>query len=458
MNIEYIGKNALVTNDQMAYTFEVSESPRDFASFRTSQDTLDWVDKDYHVGDWRIHPYGDNNNLPKEIQKVIQANSDAPGMLKRKSGLLWGKGPKLYKEEVDKDNQLNKMWTEDKDVQKWLDTWDYEEYLMRCAVDTSYIEGAFTKAYLGKGNRVGLNKIISKLEHVSVDRARLASEYAKQSRKPTHVVVTDFSFETLNAIMDMNVYAIFDFKNPFQHRNSMYYSNMYSFCADYYTVPDIYGSLEWIRRSNAIPLILKALSKNSINLSYHVISPQEFWDQKEDALKKNCTDRGITYNSQMLADYEQELLKGVSKVLSSEENTGKFWHTKKSFTVDGTNLIEHGWEIKPIDQKLKDFVNAQVVISDHSSQKISTSIGVNPAIAGSGEQTKVNSGSEQNNALQNYLLTQNDIPEMIVTKMINYALKVNFPDKNLKMGFYHIGAKKLQDTTPSERPLNLNPN
>ena len=123
-----------------------------------------------------------------------------------------------------------------------------------------------------------------------------------------------------------------------------------------------------------------------------------------------------------------------------------------------TNLIEHGWEIKPIDQKMKDFVAAQIKISDHSSQKISTSIGVNPAIAGSGEQTKVNSGSEQFNALQNYLLTQNDIPEMIVTKPLNMALKINFPDKDLKIGFYHIGAKKLQDTTPSERLSNQNPN
>ncbi|WP_372744277.1 hypothetical protein [Lutibacter sp.] len=458
MNIEYIGKDAIVTGDNMAYTFQVSESPRDFASFRTSQDTLDWVDKDYHIGDWRIHPYGDNNNLPKEIQRVIQANSDAPGMLKRKSGLLWGKGPKLYREAIDKDNQFNKMWTEDKDVQKWLDSWDYEGYLMKSAVDFSYIEGSFSKAYINRGVRIGKGEMVSKLEHVSVDRARLASLYENATRNPTHIVVTDFSFETLNSLLDMKVYPIFDFKNPFKYKNAIYYSNMYSFCADYYTVPDIYGTLEWIRRSNAIPLILKALSKNSINLSYHVVSPQEFWDQAEERLKNNCGERGITYNDKMLADYEQQLLKGVSKVLSSEENTGKFWHTKKSFTVDGTNLIEHGWEIKPIDQKLKDFVKAQVDISDHSSLKISTSIGVHSAISGSGEQTKVNSGSEQNNALQNYLLTQNDIPESIVMKMMNYALRVNFPEKNLKMGFYHVGVKKLQDTTPSERPLNQNPN
>ena len=456
--IEYVGNNAIVTAENVAYTFEVSESPRDFASFRTSQDTLDWVDKDYHVGNWRIHPYGDNNNLPKEIQKVVQANSDAPGMLKRKSGLLWGKGPKLYTEKVDDNNQLNKMWTENKEVQKWLDSWDYEEYLMKCCVDFSYIEGAFTKAYANRGARIGKQEMISKLEHISVDRARLASEYEKLQRDPSHVVVTDFSFETLNSLMDMRVYPIFDFKNPFQYKNSMYYSNMYSFCADYYTVPDIYGSLEWIRRSSAVPLILKALSKNSINVNYHVISPQLFWDDMEVKLQQNCKDRGVVYNDKMLQDYEQQLLKGISKVLASEENVGKFWHTKKGFTVEGTNLLEHGWEIKVIPQNLKDFVTAQEKISDHSSLKISTGLGIHSAIGGSGEQTKVNSGSEQNNALQNYLLTQNDIPESIVMKMMNYALRVNFPTLNLKMGFYHVGVKSQQEITPKDRAINQNPN
>jgi hypothetical protein len=70
------------------------------------------------------------------------------------------------------------------------------------------------------------------------------------------------------------VYPLFDFSNPFANPNSVLYSNMYSFCTDYYTVPDLYGSLEWLNRSTSVPLIFKALSKNSINLKYHIVSPQ----------------------------------------------------------------------------------------------------------------------------------------------------------------------------------------
>lgn len=453
--IDRTPSGTIVHTEQMCYTFKVSENPREFSSQRNKEDTLDWVNKDNYIGDWIVHPFGDYNDLDKEIQRVIQNNSDAPGELKRKTNLLWGKGPKLYKESI-KQGELVREWTDDKDVQNWLDKWDYEGYLMKCCVDFQHLEGFFSKFYVNKGyTRLGRTALIAKLEHSNHDRTRLVSKKSNRKKKATHALVTDLSFKTMSSLMDLSIYKLFDFQKPFETKNAIHYSNMYSFCQDYYTVPDIYGALEWIRRSNSAPLILKALSKHGINPTYHVESPQVFWDLVEKQLKDNCVQRGVEYKETMLLEYEQTLLKGISKVLSSPENTGKFWHTKKGFEVNGTNLIEHGWTINKIEQNVLDYIKAQEKISDHSSKKISTSIGLHSAIGGGGAETKVNSGGEQHYALQNYLLTQNDIPEMIVMKCINMALKINFPKKRLKMGFYHISPKKLQDVTPSERPENI---
>ena len=249
----------------------------------------------------------------------------------------------------------------------------------------------------------------------------------------------------------MNVYPLFDFTKPFKNRVSILYSNMYSFCMDYYTVPDIYGALEWLRRSNAIPIILKALSKKSINLKYHIISPQAFWNQEEKRIQERCTAKGEIYKDSMLKEYEERLLKQVAKVLSGETNVGKFWHTKKILEIDGTNLLEHGWEIKVIDDNTKDFIMGQISISNHSSQKVNSSIGVHSAIANTGEKGKVDSGGEQHYAFKNYLEIGIDIPESIVCKAINYAIKVNFPEKDLKIGFYHTVPKKLEEITPKAR-------
>jgi hypothetical protein len=455
MNINRIGRDAIVTSDEMCYTFKVAENPRELENNRPKEDTLDWVNHHNYVGDWIIHPYGDQNNLPKEIQRVIQHSSDTPGELKRKVNLLWGKGPKLYKETIE-DNELVRTWQDDKEVQKWLDKWDYENYLLKCTVDQQPLEGSWTKFHLNKGyTRLGRKASIARLEHSQLDRTRKVSKKGTNLTIATHALITDLSFESMSDLLDLSVYPLFNFNTPFQHNTTVFYSSMYSFCQDHYTVPDIYGALEWIRRSNASPLILKALSKNGINPSYHVESPQAFWDLKEKQLRANCIERGTTYSASMLQDYEAGIMKGISQVLSEAENTGKFWHTKKAFEVQGTNLLEHGWIIRKIEQNVLDYIKAQILISDHASKKVSSSIGLNPAIGGTGTDTKVNSGGEQHYAMMNYLSTQNDIPEMIVMKCINMALRVNFPEKGLKMGFFHgANPKRLEDTTPSKRPEN----
>src|SRR5690606_20645958 len=132
--------------------------------------------------------------------------------------------------------------------------------------DVTYMEGAFTKFFRNRGRRVSQPDKIAKLEHVNIDRARLASPYVEKSKVATHIVETDFSFDSIRSLTEMNVYKMFDFRSPFAEATSMLYANKYSFGSEFYTVPSIYGSLEWLRRSTAIPLILKALSKNSINI------------------------------------------------------------------------------------------------------------------------------------------------------------------------------------------------
>lgn len=451
-HIEYLEEGAIVSNTKTAYTYAVAANPRDFESYRTNTESLDWKSKDFHIADWRIHPYGDNNNLPIEIRDIVQNNSDAPGAIKKKVQMLWGKGPKLYSESFDENGELIKNWSDDKEVTDWLESWDYEDYLTKVAVDFTHMEGCFSKVLLYKGARVDKKNKIAKLKHVSIDKARLASKYKKELTEPTHVVVTDFRLQSINALIDMDVYPKYDFQNPFASRVSILYSNMHSFCQDYYTVPDIYGALEWLRRSNAIPIILKALSKNSLNVRFHVESSQEYWDQEEKRIKDRCTAKGIDYKESMLLEFEKKILGGIAEVLSGEENVGKFWHTKKILMVDGTNLLEHGWKITPIDQKIKDYIAAQISISNHASQKVNSSIGVHSSLSNTGEKGKVDSGGEQYTALHNYLATGIDIPEMIVTKAINYALKVNFPTKGLKLGFYHVATKRLAEVTPSQRP------
>lgn len=452
MNIEYIGRDAIVETSSVAFTYQVSETPRDFHKHNVQKNDLDWNDRCNFIGDYIVYPYGANNDLPDMIKQVVQTNYIAPGILKKKTQLIWGLGPQLYTEKIE-NRVLVRDWVEDSEVADWLHSWNYEDYLIKACTDFQHIEGVFSKYELSKGVRIG-KPSIARINHIYPDRIRLATARDNRSKLATHAITTDWSFNSINAITEYKVYPLFDFGNPFADANSVLYSNMYSFCTDYYTVPDLYGSLEWLNRSTAVPLIFKALSKNSINLKYHIVSPQAFWDIKQEEIEKNCTARGVLYKSSMLLDFQKQFLDKISVVLSGDENTGKYLHTTKSFTVDGTNLIEHGWEIKVIDQNIKDFVAAQISISERADHALAAGLNLHSALGNISESGKSDSGSEQIYALKTFLQTGIDIPEMIIMKAINYALKVNFPTKKLKLGFYHVVPEKEQNIEPKKRLIN----
>lgn len=456
MNIEYVGRDAIVETPDVAFTYQVMDNPRDSYQFKTNNNDLDWNSQCTFIGDYLVHPFGANNDLPDTIKQTVQTNYIAPGILKKKTQLIWGMGPILYKEKLiatkDGNKRIRELY-EDAEIDAWLESWDYQTYLLKACTDYQHIEGVFTRFELNKGSRVG-SPFISKIVHEYCDRTRLATAKNNKKGPATHAITSDWSFNNVTALTEFKVYPLFDFLNPFANANAVLYSNMYSFCTDYYTVPDLYGSLEWLNRSTSVPLIFKALSKNSINLKYHIVSPQAFWDKKEKEITASCVQRGITYKVSMLLDYQKQFLEKISVVLSGDQNTGKYLHTTKSFTVEGTNLIEHGWEIKVIDQNIKDFVAAQISISERADHALSAGLNLHSALGNVSESGKSDSGSEQIYALKTFLQTGIDIPEMIIMKAINYALKVNFPTKGFKLGFYHEKPEKEEAVTPSERVLN----
>ena len=445
MKIEFDGTSALVQAERCAFTYEESRVPRQLNT--PIQGT-----SNYFVGDYIVHPYGYNNDLPEVIRDVVQKNYLAPGLLTKKTQLLWGTGPKLYTEKVS-NGVVIKEWQEDNEVQDWLDSFDAEAYLLKCCVDFHHIEGLFTEFVQARSGRIGTPKFAG-LKHIQPNHARLATKKSATTNIPDAAVITDFNFKDFRKAFDYKVYPLFNYTDPFKHKRSVFYSNMYSFCTDYYTVPELYGSLDWLRRSTAVPLIFKALSDNSLNVKYHVVSPAEFWKDIEDDLKEKATARGIVYKDKMLKDYRENLLRQISEVLTGDEAVGRFWHTTKSFTVEGTNLLEHGWEIKPIDQNIKDFVESQLKISERADYAVAGGINVHGALGNISGKGTSDSGSEQLYALKNYMLTGIDIPEMIVTKAINYAIKANWPSKKLKLGFYHNVVEKESEINPSDRIKN----
>jgi hypothetical protein len=458
--LEYLDEGIIFSNDKISYTYQVDDKIRDFDRFnRTNDDNLNWSNQTNYIDDrYILHPYGNENDLPTVIKNIIQKNYSAPGLLRKKTNLLWGTGPALYEEAIE-DNQKVRKLVSEPEVEAWLESWDYTSYLLNLCEDYHYVQGCFTRFEARKSYAVD-NMFFKRLHHVQPDKCRLASVKPENGKlikaKPTHAIINDWSFERLQSFTDYKAYSLFDPQNPFAKPNSILYSNIYSFCSDYYSVPEIYGSLEWISRSTAVPLIFKAMSKNAMNLKFHIKSPQSYWDQKRKQIQKNCETKSIQYNEKMLTEFQTEFLKKIGEVLAGDENTGKYLHTVKSLHIDGINLTEHGWEIEVIDQKIIDFVNAQIKISQRADQALSSGIGLHTSLGNISETGKSDSGSEQYYALIGYLNTGVDIPEMIIMKAINYAIRANWPEKKCKLGFAYKVIEKQSDISPKDRTPNQN--
>lgn len=447
MKLHRDGDSGIFEFAKQAYSFHIesADNTTGFEFFNTNLQKR-WESDPLVVGGYRIVPYGETNNLPVVLRDIIEENNLAEGIFKRQRGLLWGQGPELYRTEFV-ENKKVKQWVDDSEIKSWLKSWNFEQYLQHIIIDFFHSECTWTKVFRNRGPRIGAPAEISKLEHVSVAMARL--EWPEDRLTPKRAVIGDFDDERYDYLRS---YSLFHENDPFQFPVSIMFNNLASFARRFYGVPAYFGALNWIKRSSAIPRILQSLTDNSLNIKWHIVSPSSYWDQKRDILTNQCQLKGIEYKEELLEDLKDEIFTKLGQVLSGEKNVGKFFTSEKCMNEFGQM---ENWEILPIDQKVKDFIDSQISIANKADSATTSGLGLHPSLSNIMVDGKLASGSEQLYALKLYMATEIDIPELIVTKAINAAIEANWPAKGLKLGFYHDIIKTEDSTTSSERVKNV---
>ena len=334
-----------------------------------------------------VVPYGVDNNLPSFVRDMLDENNLAPGILEREKGLLYGQGPELYKK-VYENGEVIREWGRDAKIWEWLESWDYLRYI---------------EIYVG-------------------------------------------DFEN-NCISGIATYPVYDKNDPFR-TVSISYHNSYSYARSLYSIPSFWGSRNWIMRSSDVPQVLKYITENSINVAFHIESPAEYWDIQKDKIEQRCTRIGIEYNDEMLEEHKDEVLRSLANALSGKKNVGKFFHTI-SLKDDEGKIWE--WKITPIDQKIKDFIEAQIRVSEKADSATTSGIGLHPALSNIMVDGKLSSGSEMLYALKLYLASDTTIPEEIILQALNETIRLNFPGTPWRVGFYHKIVLREEDVAPKDR-------
>lgn len=391
-----------------------------------------------------VVPYGKDNNLPIEIRNIMEENNLAPGILEREKGLLFGQGPELY-QKVYEDGEVTRKWDYNKEIWKWLNSWDLMRYLDMAITEYKYLHGYFDKVFLSKGIRIGRTPKIAGMEIVPSVNARLGWIKTRKLEDIKEILVGNFEEGCLRGI---TTYPVFDCKDPFRYKVSMSYHNSYSYARNLYSIPSFYGSLNWIRRSSDVPVILKYITDNMINVAFHIESPNEYWEAQEEKLKDKCTRANREYRSEMLDEHKDDVLRKLAEALSGKRNVGKFFHTVTLKDLDGKPCE---WKITPIDQKIKDFIEGQIRVSEKADSATTSGIGLHPSLSNIMVDGKLSSGSEMLYALKLYLASDTSIPEEIILQSVNRAIQINFPNTPWRLGFYHKIVLREEDVSPNER-------
>lgn len=448
------GSDSLVEFADAAYYFSVKSAAYGETNTIVSTDTsISKPDKYSISGGYNIVPEGTDNKFTYQLRQLIEDNHLIGGIIDRQRGLQYGQGLALYRTEF-KEGKRVVTWFWDDAVGKDLELWDYEEYLINVLLDLTVKREYYTKIIGNRGLRIGKpGQIAGGLQHLPLADCR--REWPDDTGFSKNIFVADWR----NGEPDyIDRYPAFDVAKGLTQPTSVAYTGFYQYGRNNIDnkVPVFYGSRKWMQRSNVAPDILKAQTDNGLNIKWHIISPQSYWDEKRKRLQESCAAKNVKYVETMLEDLKDEVLKGLSKVLSGIDNVGKFFHSESvmmELGIGRTELMK--WELIPIDMKVKDFSEAQIKISERADSAITSGSNMPPSLANIVINGKLASGSEKLYDYKLFIATQIPIVQMQALKVMNNVYKrLKFPNLVGQFGFYHDIVKREEDLSSDQRLTN----
>lgn len=405
--------------------------------------TLSFGYRYINVNGTPIIPYGPGNDMPGKVRGLLENFYAGEGIMGKKAGLQWGEGPRLYRDAVDGQNIFYRAWTVDDEITADLKATDYLTQMHRCLIDLVHLEGFWVKFIRSRGARIGSGRIAT-VEHVPAGKVRFV--YPGENKLPVQAMVADWPAASPDT---SHIYPLFDPRDPLKYPVSLAYYNIYSYNHDHYSVPRFIGAFDWLELAGTLAPLLAAYNENAAAISKHIKSPQSYWDRAEERIKDVCRAKNIPYKAEMLEDFKDEAMEKFATSMSGKANAGKFLHTSDYWNPEA-NAFE-GWEVVTIDNKVKDYIDAQVAICKKSEAAATSGFGLDPSLSNLILDTKLGSGSEKLYALKVYNATETAVPDMILCKPFQTFIDVNHPGTDIKIGLYRTVVSAEQNVNPENR-------
>lgn len=440
-----VGNSLVIPSGKDVYYFPIEASTTNEWSELTSGADVSWEAQSQTIQGKRIVPYGANNDLPVRIRNIMDRNNLAPGILEREIGLLRGQGPQLFTTVIE-NNDVVRKWTYDQDIWDWLNSWNFRGYVDKAVTEYKYLKGFFVKRTMKRGMRIGRKPEFKNIEVIPAIDARLEWVDTRRLEDVTKIYTGDFENGCSTGI---KTFPVYDPSNPWAKGICMSYHNSYSFARNFYSIPGYYGTLNWIERSSDIPDLIKYLTDNSLSLTYHVHSPAGYWKKKRERLQESYPTLTDTQIDKKLDELKEEVFRNMTEALAGKKNAGKFIETVDFWDPDANAVVS--WKIEPIDQKFKEFIEAQIEVSKKADAATTSGIGLHPALSNIMVDGKLSSGSEMLYALKLYLASDTSVPEEVIFEPVNQAIAAMFPGSKKQLGFYHKITNAEENVSSADR-------
>lgn len=440
---------SVVNTDVGAFAISIKATGNEWQNIVSFDNTSNWEAQPATIRGKKVVPIGLNNDLPVLIRRIMDENNLAPGIIERQIGLLYGDGPALFKINIV-NGVLEREYVKDAEIEAWLKTWNFRRFVSMAMVEYKHMKGFFVRLFRNRGPRIFQEPSIVKLEVIPSTDSRLAwPERGRRLEDVTHIYEGDFTNNCLES--GIRTFPVYDVGSPFKYPIAMSYHNSYSFGRNFYSMPSFLGTIKWIQRSSDIPEILKYLTDNGIAVAFHIHSPIQYWEDKKSKLEDKYPEYDNAKIDKLLEEVKDELFKNIATVLAGKKNAGKFIETVDFYDDDGK---PQAWKIEPIDQKIADFIEAQIKIGDKADSATTSGMGLHPSLSNIVVGGQLSSGSQMLYAMKMYLAADTSIPEEVIFEPINQAIEANFPGKGLKLGFFHKIIKTEDSVSSADRVTN----
>lgn len=480
-NVGWYRDNKNLITFQLGETTPLADSSPgliDLSQFNTVQQPVV-----LNVQDKYILLKGANNRLPEEIMQVVGTNRTLPKLIEKQTQMLYGKGPRVYKEQFDDAGKLARKWLKQTEIEGWMDSWqdnglqdNIHDFCEKIIHDYYYFEDFWVKWRLYRSRLFSSKGSVAGLEHIDNKRSRLASERNLQELW-WDLEDKDFNWVVIgNWLVSMekrfNVYPRFRISNPAAYPVSISYHKNHMVGQIYGFNHFYVGIKDWLTGTNRNPRYINSYLENSLNAKVHVIIPYQWIENIEKKLQEYCEENskrqdegkelikphkieiGTQYSVTFRDQYISKELETLSNFLSGVSNQGKLY---SSFSYPTSEGKEVSWQIIPLDLKYREFISALIDYDKRADEVILSSIGIDASISNISKDGVISkSGSDlyYNYVIYLYNLT---LAEETCTEPLNQAIKINFPElyaEGFRIGYYNEVPSRQEDISPQDRLQN----